>query len=69
MDEALQKAFALRNRTSEREKYDISAVYYQFSANQVEEAIRNCELWAQTYPLDFTPHRILGYENAVPETL
>ncbi len=63
MDEALRKSFALRNRTSEREKFEISAGYYQFVTNQVEEAIQTCELWAQTYPRDFTPHRILGYEN------
>jgi DNA-binding winged helix-turn-helix (wHTH) protein/tetratricopeptide (TPR) repeat protein len=65
MDEALRKAFALRNRTSEREKFDISSVYYQFVTNQTDEAIQNCELWAQTYPLDFTPHRILGFEYGV----
>jgi serine/threonine protein kinase/tetratricopeptide (TPR) repeat protein len=65
MDEALHKAFELRNRTSEREKFDISSVYYQFITYQVDEAIQTCELWAQTYPLDFTPHRILGYEYAV----
>jgi tetratricopeptide (TPR) repeat protein len=65
MDVALRKAFALRNRTSEREKFDISAGYYQFVTNQIDETIQTCERWAQTYPLDFTPHRILGYENAV----
>ncbi len=65
MEDALRKAFVLRNRTCERERFDISSVYYQFVTNQVEEAIQTCELWAQTYPLDFTPHRILGYENQV----
>jgi DNA-binding winged helix-turn-helix (wHTH) protein/Flp pilus assembly protein TadD len=64
MDEALRKAFALRNRTSEREKFDISAGYYQFVTNEIEQTIQICERWAQTYPVDFTPHRILGYENA-----
>jgi DNA-binding winged helix-turn-helix (wHTH) protein/tetratricopeptide (TPR) repeat protein len=65
MDEALRTAFALRNRASEREKFDISAVYYQFITHQTEETIQTCELWQRTYPRDFTPHRILGYENAV----
>ena len=65
MEEALRKAFALRGRTSEREKYDISAGYYQFVTNQPDESIQMCELWAQIYPVDFTPHRILGYEYAV----
>jgi DNA-binding winged helix-turn-helix (wHTH) protein/tetratricopeptide (TPR) repeat protein len=65
MEEAFRKAFQLRNRTSEREKFEISARYYQFVTNQPDEATQNCELWAQTYPLDSMPHRILGYENGV----
>jgi DNA-binding winged helix-turn-helix (wHTH) protein/Flp pilus assembly protein TadD len=64
-DEAIRKAFALRNRVSERERFDISAAYYQFETLQTDQTIQNCELWAQTYPRDFTPHRILGFENAV----
>ena len=64
MDEALRKAFTLRNRASQRENYDISTVYYQFITHETDQTIQVCELWAQTYPRDFTPHRILGYENA-----
>ncbi len=63
--ESLRKAFGLRNRTSERERFDISASYYQFVTFQTDEAIQICELWARTYPRDFTPHRNLGFENAV----
>jgi hypothetical protein len=63
--DALRKAFALRNRASEREKFDISAGYYQFVTFQTDETIQICELWALTYPRDFTPHRILGFENGV----
>ena len=63
-DEALRKAFALRNRASQRENFDISAVYYQFVTHQTDQAMEVCELWEQNYPRDFTPHRILGYENA-----
>jgi DNA-binding winged helix-turn-helix (wHTH) protein/tetratricopeptide (TPR) repeat protein len=65
MEEALRKAFELRNRTTERERLDISAAYHQFVTLETDEAIQDCVLWAQVYPLDFTPHRILGYENAV----
>jgi serine/threonine protein kinase/Tfp pilus assembly protein PilF len=60
----LRKAFELRNRASQREYFDISAVYYQFVTEQTEKTIEVCELWAQTYPADFTPHRILGFEYA-----
>src|SRR5215469_15213890 len=63
--EPLRKAFALRSRASEREKFDILAGYYQFVTFQTDETIQICELWARTYPRDFTPHRILGFENAV----
>jgi eukaryotic-like serine/threonine-protein kinase len=63
--DALTKAFALRSRASERERFDISAAYYQFVTHQTDETIQICELWAQTYPHDFTPHRILGFENGV----
>ncbi len=63
--DGLSKAFALRTRASERERFDISAAYYQFVTTQTDETIQICELWAQTYPHDFTPHRILGFENGV----
>jgi eukaryotic-like serine/threonine-protein kinase len=60
-----RKAFGRRNRASEREKFDISASYYQFVTLQTDETIQICELWAVTYPRDFTPHRILGFEHGV----
>jgi tetratricopeptide (TPR) repeat protein len=63
--EALRKAFVLRTRASEREKFDISASYYQFVTYQTDETIQICELWALTYPRDFTPHRVLGFENGI----
>jgi serine/threonine protein kinase/tetratricopeptide (TPR) repeat protein len=65
MEEAFRKAFALRNRASERERFEISASYSQFVTSQAEDTIQICELWVQTYIRDFTPHRILGFENGV----
>ena len=64
MFDALRKAFERRNRASQREYFDISSVYYQFVAMETDKTIEVCELWSQTYPADFTPHRILGYEYA-----
>jgi serine/threonine protein kinase/Flp pilus assembly protein TadD len=64
MFDALRKAFERRNRASQREYFDISAVYYQFVVMETDKTIEVCELWAQTYPADFTPHRILGFEYA-----
>jgi serine/threonine protein kinase/Flp pilus assembly protein TadD len=64
MRAALREAFDLRNRASQREYFDISSVYYQFVTMEADQTIEVCELWAQTYPADFTPHRILGFEYA-----
>ena len=68
-DEALRKAFTLRDRASEREKFNITAGFYQFVTFQTDEAIQNCELWAQTYPRDFMAHSILGFEDGLSGTV
>ena len=61
--EPLRKAFALRDRASERERFEIAAVFYQNVSQQTDQTIQNCELWEQSYPRDFKPHGILGVEN------
>jgi tetratricopeptide (TPR) repeat protein len=61
--EPVRKAFALRDRASEREKFEIASVFYQNVSQQTDQAIQNCELWEQSYPRDFRPHGILGVEN------
>jgi len=61
--EPLRKAFALRNRASEREKFEIAAAFYTNVSQQTDQAIQNCELWEQSYPRDSRPHGILGVEN------
>jgi eukaryotic-like serine/threonine-protein kinase len=63
-EEAIRKAYALRNRASERERLDLTAVYHQFATGDIDQAIQSCQLWKQTYPRDFVPHRILGFEYA-----
>ncbi len=63
--DAISRAYALRDRVTEREKFDIVAVYHQMVSFRTDLAIQNCELWEQSYPREFTPHRILGFENAV----
>ena len=61
-----QKAFELRERASEREKFYITDKYYD-GTGQWEQAIQALELYAQTYPSDWAPrvnlsvvHQILG---------
>ncbi len=75
-EENARKAYALRDRVSEREKYRISAFYFQHVTGEVEKATEAYELWAKSYPRDMVPpgnlgviHSALGqYDKAIAET-
>jgi tetratricopeptide (TPR) repeat protein len=54
-----QKAFELRERVTEREKFYISAVYYTFVTRELDEQIEAFELWKRTYPRDYEPRNSL----------
>jgi tetratricopeptide (TPR) repeat protein len=54
-EENIKKAFALRERASERERFYISAHYYDEVSGEVEKTIEIYEQWRQTYPRDITP--------------
>jgi serine/threonine protein kinase/Flp pilus assembly protein TadD len=58
--ENVKKAYALRDRVSEREKYRISALYYTYVTGELEQAIQVYELWAKSYPQDWVPLGNLG---------
>jgi tetratricopeptide (TPR) repeat protein len=54
---AAQRAFELRDRVSEREKFYITAVsYYGLVTREREKYIETLELWKRTYPNDPIPH-------------
>ena len=73
----LQKAYDLRDKVSEREKFRISANYYLLVTGELEKAIQVYETWAQTYPRNNEPWGNLGvdytylgeYEAAVKASL
>ena len=46
------RAFRLSDRVSERERYRIAANYYGFVLGRLDQAARNCELLASSYPRD-----------------
>ncbi len=50
--ENAKKAFDLRERVSEREKYRISALYYTYTTGELDKAAQTYELWQQSYPRD-----------------
>jgi serine/threonine protein kinase/tetratricopeptide (TPR) repeat protein len=74
--EYAKKAYDLRERVSERERYRISALYLTNVTSEVEKAIEAYELWQKSYPSDFVPYGNLGnlygslgqYDKAIAET-
>ena len=55
-----RKAFELRDRTSEHEKFYITDKYYNNVLADLPKTIENYELWIQTYPRDFSPRNNLA---------
>jgi tetratricopeptide (TPR) repeat protein len=53
--EYIRKAYALRDRVSEREKLYIEQHYYRTVTGEVQKTIDALELYRRTYPRDFTP--------------
>jgi len=74
--ETLRKAYKLRERVSERERFYIEATYYGFVTGEVEKANQSYAQLVQAYPDDFVAHTNLGnnlnilgqYEKAAAET-
>lgn len=74
--ENADKAFNLRARVSERERYRISARYYTDVTGELDKARQTYELWQQSYPRDVLPPGNLGdlymrlgeWEKALRET-
>jgi Flp pilus assembly protein TadD/predicted Ser/Thr protein kinase len=61
--ENLQKAYQLRDRVSEREKFNITSAYEINVTGDLEKSIQGDELWASTYPRDPAALTNLGYER------
>jgi len=74
--ESSRKAYELRERVGEREKFFIESRYYVSVTGDMEKSRKVYELWAQTYPRDFRApgnlndtYRALGlYDKALAET-
>jgi serine/threonine protein kinase/tetratricopeptide (TPR) repeat protein len=62
--ENFRKAFELRDRVSERERFYIEAAYYSFATGDLEKANEVYKQWAQEYPNESRPHNnlALNYE-------
>jgi serine/threonine protein kinase len=51
-----QRAYELRDRTSESEKYFITSRYHKVVTGNLEKAEQTCQLWIQAYPRLAMPH-------------
>jgi serine/threonine protein kinase/Flp pilus assembly protein TadD len=58
--ENTRRAFELRAKVSEREKFYIESHYHHFVTGDLEKAKQVYELWAQTYPREAVPPMNLG---------
>ncbi len=56
-----EKAYALRDRLSEREKFHATADYYGGVIGDLDKAKETYEIWQQAYPRDIIPHNDLAY--------
>ena len=63
--DSLKKAYDLRDRVSEREKYRITSMYYQRVTGELEQATQVYEMWARSYPQDSVPRSNLGVTYAI----
>jgi len=57
---SIQRAYALRNRVSEREKFRIDSSYYGLVTGELEKEAQIYQLWKETYPRDQTPYQYLA---------
>ncbi len=55
--ENTRKAYELRAKTSERERFAIEAQYYMIGTGELEKAAQTYELWQQTFPRDRDAYR------------
>jgi len=71
-----RKAYQLRDRASDQEKFFISVTYDLQVTGNLENAQQACDLWAQAYPRAWLPHGLLAggiypnlgkYEKSVEE--
>ena len=58
--EYARKAFALRDRVSERERFIVGFRYYRDATQDWERALELCQLWTESYPREAFAFNSLG---------
>ena len=62
--ECARRAYELREKVSERERFKIDSRYYDAVTGELEKVVQNGELWQQTYPRDGESYKRLGLTYA-----
>jgi tetratricopeptide (TPR) repeat protein len=73
----VEKAYELRDRVSERERFYITEKYYTYLTGEIDKTIETLQTWTKLYPNDFIPHNNLSlnyqlvgrFDDAVKEGL
>jgi eukaryotic-like serine/threonine-protein kinase len=74
--ENITRAYELRDRASDKERFFITGYYFGRATGNQEKAQQVCNEWARTYPREFLPHAFLAgfvdlvlsnYKGAVEE--
>ena len=60
-----KKAYDLRDRVSEREKYRIEAYYFNDVEGDIEKGAQTYEMWAKGYPQDAVPRGNVGVDHTL----
>jgi tetratricopeptide (TPR) repeat protein len=63
--ENYKKAYELRDRVSERERYYIEGQYYSMVTGEIGKSIQTYSQWAQAYPADDIPPNNLGFDYSL----
>ena len=59
----IRKAYALREKVSEQERFFIDATYHEIGTGDLRKTVTVAELWSKTYPRDLEPLLSLAYDT------
>jgi eukaryotic-like serine/threonine-protein kinase len=63
--ENMNKAYELRDRVSEREKFRLTAYYFGIVTGELDKELEVYRTWSRSYPRDVDPHLNTGVDNAL----
>jgi len=63
--ESMKKAYELRDRVSEREKFRLTAYYYGVVTGEIDKEMEVYRIWSQGYPREVDPHINVGVDHAI----